>query len=157
MQKKSLSSKRTPPYHNSGFSLLEVLVSMTLLGLLTGMAISNLKDLDDPLQDGASQVLGYIKQVRAQAISSTQAYFIQASSTTQITSSFGIDCQDPSPVLDDRLFIDLPTGVQMTNTSWTFCFSTRGLADSNILIPLQDQGGSMKVVEVLLGGAARVQ
>lgn len=140
-----------------GFTLFELIASLGLFAIMMSIAISNLKDLDDPLQDGAAQVLSFLKKARARAISSTQAYFVSASSSTQIITEAGLNCSDAAPVADPLLVLDLPSSVSMTDTAWSFCFSSRGLADSNISIPLIDTDGYSKTIEVLLGGAARIQ
>ncbi len=142
---------------DAGFTIFELLVTLGLFIILSGIAVSNLKDLDDPLQDGAAQVLSFVKKVRAHAISTTQAYFVSASSTTQIVTQYGTNCNDVAPVDDPLLVLDLPSTVGMTDIVWSFCFNSRGLADSNIVIPLEDSDGYAKTIEVLLGGAARIQ
>jgi Tfp pilus assembly protein FimT len=145
--------KSSPP----GFSLVELLVVMGLTMILIGIAVTNLKQLDNPLQNGAAQLLGFIKQVRAKAISSTSAYVIQPFSSTRLITRHGTTCSDPNMTADSRAVLDLPSGAHLTSTNWNLCFSTRGFPDANIEIQLQDVGGSNKTVELMLGGAVRIQ
>jgi hypothetical protein len=53
--------------------------------------------------------------------------------------------------------LTLPSGAYLFDTSWSFCFNSRGLPDANIEIELRDVGGANRIVEVLLGGAVRIQ
>lgn len=140
-----------------GLTLFELIVAMGLFALLASIALSNLKDLDDPLQNGASLLLSFVKQARSQAISTTSAYTLSASTNSHIISAVSNKCSDATKIPDDNVQMELPSGVHMVDTSWTFCFTSRGLADSNIEIELVDADGISKTVEVLLGGAARVQ
>ena len=140
-----------------GVSIIELLVAISVAGILLGVGVMNLKDLDSPLLNGAAQLSGFFKQVRAEAISSTSAYFVEPASPGRIITRRGVSCRDENPLLDPRVSLDLPGGATLSDTSWSFCFDSRGLPDANIEIELSDVERKNKIVEVMLGGAVRVR
>jgi len=147
---------RNRRYDSAGFSMVEMLAVTGLIMLFIAVAISNLKELDNPLQNGAAQLAGFIKQVRAEAISSTSAYIISPATATRLVTQRGTTCSDPNATPDPRVTLDLPNGAHLVQTGWTLCFSSRGFPDANIEIDLEDIGRGQKTVEIMLGGAVRI-
>lgn len=138
-----------------GYSAIELLVVLGMTGIFLGMAISNLRELDDPLLNATSQTIGFLKQVRARAFATTSAYTITPTPSGLVT-SFANRCSDVDTTSEPRLSLTMPSGVTITDTSWTVCFSARGLPNDNVLIPLQDHELKTRTVEVMLGGAVRI-
>ena len=52
--------------------------------------------------------------------------------------------------------LNLPQGVTLTDTSWSVCFSSRGISSDNVVLTLQHDVYGSEQVEVLLGGTTRV-
>jgi hypothetical protein len=140
---------------SAGISVIEIMAMMSLMLVMMGVAVMNLKKLDNPLQNGAAQLGGFFKQVRAEAISSTSAYIVVPSSSRRLITRRGTKCSDLSPVDDPRVTLNLPSGASLVATNWTLCFNSRGLPDANLQVQLRDLGGQLKTVEVMLGGAVR--
>jgi len=140
----------------SGFTLIEVLVTLSLAFILSMIAIMNLKELDNPLTNGSAQLASFFKQVRSRAVSSTLAYTIYPSTSDRIETRFAERCSDGTTTDDDTLVLDLPTGASLTDTDWTLCYSARGLPDGTLEVEVYDGEGQYKTVEVFLGGAVRV-
>ena len=137
--------------------MVELLVVFALTSIMLGIAVSNLKELNSSSRDAASEIVGFLKEVRAKAIATTRAYTITASGTETLVARYASVCSDASPTLDTTLRLDLPAGTNLTNTAWTLCYNSRGLADDAITIPVQDAQALSETVEVVLGGAARIQ
>ena len=140
-----------------GFSAIELAAVMALVGIICMMAVGNLKAVRSPVLEGANQTLGLFKLARAKALSTTSAYFVSATSATRLVTSVGINCADTAPVTDPNLWLELPTGVSTTDTTWEVCFSPRGFPDTTVTIPLIDTEGGAETVELFLGGAVRIQ
>jgi len=153
----TIQTRATRRNLEGGFSLFELIAVMGLALLLGGVAILNLKAFDDPLQNGSAQLLSFLKQVRAKAISSTSAYVISPDGPGRIQTQRGTTCGDPDPIDDPLVALELPSGAYLYDTTWSFCFNSRGLPDANIELELRDTGGATRIVEVLLGGAVRIQ
>ena len=142
--------------HERGYTIFELVTVVGLIAVIMGIVAFKLRDLDNPLENGANQMRGFFKQVRAEAIASTSAYIVRPASSTEIETLRGTSCSDASPVVDSRVALELPSGASLTATDWSFCYNSRGFPDSNIEIDLHDIGGQNRTVEVLLGGAVRV-
>jgi prepilin-type N-terminal cleavage/methylation domain-containing protein len=137
-----------------GFSVVELMATLVLIALMTSVAAINLRQLDNPLQDGTAQLVSFMKQARAKAVATTSGYFVRASSASRIVADVGENCADLSPTPDTDLVLDLPDGVILTDTAWAICLDARGFADDNITITLTD-GDKSRDLEVFLGGAIR--
>jgi prepilin-type N-terminal cleavage/methylation domain-containing protein len=142
-----------------GFTIVELLLVTAIAGILMGMGVLTLQSMNSPLHNGSAQLLGFFKQARAKAMATTAAYWVQPSSPTKIMTKFANNCSvDPATATaDPQLVLDLPKGVNLTNTSWSLCFSSRGLAASSLTVTLQDVKNKSKSIEVFLGGAMRIQ
>ncbi len=67
-----------PPKHNSeGFTLIEMIVILIIVGVISGFALPSLLSLNKPLRDGVSQFKSQLNLIRAKAIASNQAYRIK--------------------------------------------------------------------------------
>ncbi len=140
----------------AGYTLAEMLVVMALIGILAGTAVSNLKELNDPLADASFTVTHYLRLVRARGISQTLFIQVAPTSSTIIAASSSDSCSGTMTAIDD-LEVNLPRGASMSDTSWTACFTPRGLSEDNITFDLSDSDGQSKTVEIALGGGVRIQ
>lgn len=143
-------------FRQHGFGAVELLVVLGMVGVFMMMAVSNLRELDDPLLNGSSQLVGFLKQVRAKAFASTSAYTISPDGANRLKTEFAHRCSDVATTLDPKLNLEFPTGVLLTDTGWTLCISSRGLPDANLTIEVADNEYHSKQVEIMLGGAVRV-
>lgn len=138
-----------------GFSLVELLVVLAISGILIGIATTSIAALNNPLINATAQTLGYLKQARAKAISTTMAYTVTAASPTRFQARFGPLCTSGSLTTDPLMDIPLPRGASFTATNWSICFNARGLASTTQTLGLQDSQGHLKTVDVMLGGGVR--
>lgn len=141
---------------SSGFTILELITVMTIAGILSGMAVMNLNALSNTSENAAAEFAAFLKQTRARAITSTAAYFVQPSNNHKVITKIGNNCSDTSPVVDPLLAINFPTGASLASTTWSLCFSSRGLSDSNLSVTINDIHSRTRTVEVLLGGSIRI-
>jgi type II secretory pathway pseudopilin PulG len=66
-----------PPKHNTeGFTLIEMIAILIVVGVISGFALPSLLSLNKPLRDGVSQFKSQLNLIRAKAISSGKAYRI---------------------------------------------------------------------------------
>jgi prepilin-type N-terminal cleavage/methylation domain-containing protein len=68
---------RPPKYNSQGFTLIEMLVVISIVGIVAGFALPSLLALNKPLRDGTSQFKSALGLIRMKAISSNQAYRIR--------------------------------------------------------------------------------
>ena len=64
-----------PPKHNfQGFTLVEMLVTLIIAGIITGFALPSFLSLNKPLRSGSLQFKSHLNLIRSKAISSNKAY-----------------------------------------------------------------------------------
>jgi prepilin-type N-terminal cleavage/methylation domain-containing protein len=63
-----------PKYNSQGFTLVETLASLIVIGFIMGMAAPSLLSLNKPLRDGSLQFQAHLNLIRSKAISSNRAY-----------------------------------------------------------------------------------
>jgi prepilin-type N-terminal cleavage/methylation domain-containing protein len=68
---------RPPKYNSQGFTLIEMLVVISIVGIVIGFAAPSLLALNKPLRDGTSQFKSALGLIRMKAISGNQAYRIR--------------------------------------------------------------------------------
>lgn len=146
---------------NRGFSLVEMLIILAVLGIVGAIAFINLRAFENPVQDGANQLAGLLKQGRAKAMATTSAYQVEPVSTgsNRIVARTAVSCNAASGAwaLDDSLTTELPAKVKVTVSkgTWPACFDPRGFASANQEFTITGEKGKTMTVELLLGGAVR--
>ena len=139
-----------------GFTLIEVLVTLTISAALMGITAASLKEYNRSSRNAAAQIQGFIKQARVKGMSRTAAYKIYPDPAgSRILTSYANRCSSTTFTPDAALVLDMPVGTKLTTPTWSVCFNARGLAQSNITIPFNSDDVGMKSIEVLLGGGTR--
>jgi prepilin-type N-terminal cleavage/methylation domain-containing protein len=142
---------------DDGFSAIELLVVIAITATLLATAAVNLRRLDNPLLNGSAQLMAFVKQARAKAVSTTSAYIIEPAGAARVIARYGSSCADGTLEDDSQLILDLPSGVSLADTSWSICFNSRGLSDADINLDLVNLEGRHQILELFLGGAVRLQ
>jgi len=143
--------------NQKGFSLINLAVTVSLIGILSSIAISNMKEINDPLVDASFQVTHFVRKARSEAISDTVSIQIAPISSYRIGAwSSPTSCSSTMTPVND-LFLNLPSGSNLSSTAWSICFSQRGLANSNITFNIRNTAGDTRTVEIALGGGVRIQ
>lgn len=140
----------------AGFSVIEMIVTLGLMAVITGIAISNIKALENPLADASFQMSHYIRLVRARAISRTTSVIIQPSSPSEVIAFSSDSCNGEMAQIEE-LTLRFPEGATLSDTDWTVCINQRGLSDTNIIFELQNQEGKVRSIELALGGGVRIR
>lgn len=140
----------------TGFSLLELMVALSLTGILCGVSISQLRNMNNDLAISTNQVSAMIKLARSRAIATTSPYVVRPLGAFSMAGYQAESCDDVAPVLDTKIQMSLPTGVSFASTDWQICFTSRGIASEDVSFNILKEGGPSKEIEVMLGGAVRV-
>jgi prepilin-type N-terminal cleavage/methylation domain-containing protein len=147
-----MSKKNT----ESGFSLLEMIVTVSLGAILTGLAVVSVTGLNNPSRHGAVAIASFLESARSQAISSTGIILVRATNTATVQGYHVQACDDTDPVEDNQLLMVLPNNYGITDITWEVCFSARGFAAESTIIPISDAHGQDRNIQVYIGGGIRV-
>lgn len=139
-----------------GFSLVNIVATMGLAAILMATATSNLKSLENAVADASFTTNHFLKLTRARAISRTTAIKVFPQNSQIIIAHEAETC-DATTTTPTEMELRLPTGSNLTDTTWEVCFTPRGLADEHVLFTLSDDQGRTRTVEVALGGGTRIQ
>jgi prepilin-type N-terminal cleavage/methylation domain-containing protein len=140
----------------SGITLIEVLVVVTIIGLGVGAAAFYLAPLETPLHTGTVLLEGFFRQVRRQAMATTSAYRVVPVGSERVIAQRASSCLATTWVEDPKVNLRLPDGVDMSDSTWNVCFSSRGISTNNVTVTLTHADLGQKQVEVLIGGTTRV-
>lgn len=140
----------------SGYSMIEIIVVMAIAAVVMGTAISNLKELNDPLSNASFSLGHYLRLARSRAISQTLAIQLQPSGSNRIVASSADSCSGTMTPMSDLSF-DFPTGSRMVSTTWTICFSSRGFTPQEVEFDIQGDTSLTKTVSVALGGGSQIE
>jgi Tfp pilus assembly protein FimT len=145
-----------PDRRQRGATLVEALVVLGVLGLAVGATALALRPLQSPIDTGTTLLEGFLRQARLNAIATTSAYRVSPSSTSRLRTTYASSCSATTWTTDADMTLALPSGVTMTSTSWSVCFSSRGISNANTLVTLQHPTNGSRKVEVLVGGTTRI-
>lgn len=139
-----------------GYTFIEMMATMSICLVLIGIASFNFKATENPAYNGASELLGNFKKIRARALVSTKAYLIRPTSSTRIIAQSGANCTTTTWTTESQFTLNLENGAYLPDTTWSICYSARGLSDVSASIQVRDATHT-KTVQVVLGGAVRLQ
>lgn len=140
----------------SGFTLLELMVALSLSGILMGIAAANVRAYNCSSKNAVSMIQGFVKLVRAKGISRTAAYKIYPDpGGKKILTSFANTCSDSIFTVDNNLTLDMPEQTKLLIPTWTTCLNSRGLANANVIISFSTKDAGTKQLEIMLGGGTR--
>lgn len=138
----------------AGSTLVEVIVVVAIMGIGLGMASMYLKPIEAPLSSATSLVESYLREARLNAIASTSAYRVTPETTGRLKMETGDSCS-ASTWVGDGSKLELPNGVSTSPSNWIVCFSSRGIAGTNVVITLDHDQYDAVQIEVLVGGTTR--
>ena len=137
-------------------TLLEMLVVLAIMGMALGISALNLAPLETPLAASTTLTEGFLRQARLSAIATTSARRVLPTSTDRLGMQTAPSCLATTWTTLGNKKLDLPSGVAVSDTSWSVCFSSRGISSGNVVITLQHETYGSEQVEVLLGGTTWV-
>ena len=139
-----------------GMSLVELLVVVALMGVMLGVGGIYFTTNEVSLQGATELVERFLRHARGKAMATTSAYRVSALDNRQLQALFSTNCSSASWTVDSALSFELPEKVTLTDTTWTVCFSSRGISSNNLLVGLSHPESGTRQVEVMLGGTTRI-
>ncbi len=157
---------------HSGFTLMEIIITLAIISILVGLGFTKLNGLSNPLTNAIGQTEAILKQARVKAMATTSATYIfpdiNATSATFVVwripdcSQVSLDkvpdgYSDPR-WSEDTTFnnLELPKEVSFAQTNWKLCLNSRGLATlinfSGIIGLNYSKKGQSAEVQIYAGG-----
>lgn len=145
----------------AGFTLVEVLIVISIMGILFMIAAPSFRGLSNDLENASAETAGFLRQARTKAITTTSAYRVIFESTTHLRVEHARRCDDTTWTADAGVQLYLREGAQLDGTGLTagdvlMCYNSRGIADASPMLVVRDQQGFEYKIETFLGGAVRV-
>ena len=139
----------------SGMTLTEVLVVVTLIAVALGVSLVRIDQAAPPLQTAGELVEGMLQHTRARAMAKTTPHRLRPISSTTLVVESGASCSVGPWILEPDLQLELQDGVTVSDTSWDVCFVSRGTSTQYRVITLDHYEDGSRQLEVLLGGAVQ--
>lgn len=157
------------PRAQSGFTLLELLVIMAILGILFALGGYSYLSTRNPPRDAARTVHAALLTLRSQAMSNTQARRILLVNDQQLVLQSALRCSetdqskwtqigivplDPGPRPLTLSTLKTPEDLVTPDTYRVSCFTSRGLTDKAGFLGISD-GKRAYLISIALGGGVK--
>jgi prepilin-type N-terminal cleavage/methylation domain-containing protein len=139
-------------YNSQGYTLIEMIATLVLVGIIVGFAVPSFLSLNKPLRDGAVQFKTQLSLMRSKAISSNQAYRLRPNpdpnpdGTREFIAEYAANCRVTAVGVvggvigwqrASQFDLDLPKDINLTDTPIApatiatmnegVCFDNRGI------------------------------
>lgn len=168
---------RPPKYSSQGFTLIEMLAVLIVVGIIAGFAIPSLLSLSKPLRDGTLLFKNQLSLIRSKAISSNQSYRMKPNpdpnpdGTRNFVVEYAANCRVTTTGTNgwqraSQFDLDLPKNIGITDIATNIsdpaigavsnslgngvCFDNRGIVDTPIRLILKDFRGDNKAKIALI-------
>ena len=148
----------------SGFTLMELMVTIAIIAILSAIAIPNFIAWVPKfkLGGGSRDVLAILQKTRIQAVKDNTSYVLMFNTGNESYTAFQDD--DGNGVLDagERVLVQktLANGIDITATTLPgdlVVFDTQGIASTGGSITLTDNSGNARQILLELAGSSRIQ
>ncbi len=139
----------------AGMSMIELLVVIALLGVMLLIGGLYLKPMEQPVHSAGQMLEGLLTETRAKAVATTTVHRVRPTSDDFILVESAATCSSGAWTADDRLSLQLPRDVTLSDTTWSVCFTSRGIASQNLVMTLDHPEYEPEQLEVMVGGAVR--
>ena len=144
----------------SGFSIIELLVIIAIIGILATIGFLNLRPLHNEARAAANDFAGTVKQARGRAMVTTSAYRLVYRAPDRVEMQWRKTCAGSDAWTPEARFdLELRDGTTVdgrVDGEELLCFNSRGTTDQSPTVTFRDARGRTASVAVFAGGGVRV-
>lgn len=157
---RGVGSSRQRGTRRAGFTIIELVIVLTMVGLVATISLPRLRGLSNELENAARETGGFFRQTRAEAMTTTSAYRVISNSDRSLRAEFATGCSadDDDWTLDTSMPFELrerASFLDLASDSTLICFNSRGVGNANPVLTILRAGRTAEV-EVFLGGGVTV-
>ncbi len=172
--KSGIAFKKVGSSCDRGSSLIELIMVLTVGGILTAIIVPGISFATRSLPDSTNRLASSFSMARAKAMSLTSAYRVRPTGANSFTIERSSNCSNTKPTdwqadgafstSDRQLDPDINMVAALEDNQsrspsngWSLCFDSRGLANKNLELTLQNtKDPKTKRIEVFTGGSVRI-
>jgi len=143
----------------TGFTIIELLVIIAIIGILAAIAAINLRPLHNEARAAANDFAATVKQARGRAMVTTSAYRLVYEAPDRVMVQWRTTCGGSETWTPETRFdLQLRDGTTidgLVDGSELLCFNSRGVTDQSPTVTFRDALGRTATIEVFAGGAVR--
>jgi len=148
---------------NQGYTLIELLIVMAILGILFSLGVLSVKGLNNDAGNAGSIIRASFLEIRAQALSTSSGRRVSLNAGKLVFQRVD-DCTSlanpqtlPAPELPSGVTLGAP--VNALAPVWSICFMPRGTLQTSPIGPLtvRDERGRTKTLTLYLTGSVVLQ
>ena len=152
-------SMRNALGRRSGYSVVELLLVVAIIGILGAIGFLNLRPLHNDARAAAHEFAGTVKQARGRAMATTSAYRLVYEAPDRLKVEWRVACGGSETWAPEARFDlvlrDGTTIEGLTDGTELLCFNSRGITVQARTLTFRDSSGRTATVEVFAGGAVR--
>jgi type II secretory pathway pseudopilin PulG len=137
-----------------GFTALELVVLLAMIGILFAGGILNIKQLFKKSKSAAEEVVAFLNLVRSRSIAETRYLLVKPTDSASLQVFSVPDCASQQ-LSNYPLRLNLPSGARWAFTNWEICYNSKGLSNASGIIQLQENE-STSTIEISLGGLPKL-
>ena len=142
--------------NQGGMSIIELMTVLFIVSLVSATVVSNIKDINRPLTNAGFEITHYLRLVRSRAVSQTLYLKVAPVSRFKLVAYSGTSCTLATTLLSN-LTLSLPNDTNLISTSWSICFTPRGLSSASQIFQISDEESHTRSMQVALGGGVQIQ
>jgi len=143
----------------AGFTIIELLVIIAIIGILASIAALNLRPLHNEARAAANDFAGSVKQVRGRAMVTTSAYRLVYVAPDRVVVQWRRACGGSETWTPEARFdLELRDGTTidgLADGAQLLCFNSRGITEQSPTVTFRDAQGRTASIEVFAGGGVR--
>lgn len=150
------------PRRTAGFTILELLILLAVLGILFGIAAWDVRPLNNDARNAAHQLASAVHITRTRAMATTSAHRLVVAGPSELRVEAAVRCDDPEAdwSTENAFATTFPRGAALQGVAPAevlTCFDPRGIGNASPTLTIQDGRGRTATVDLYAGGGVELR